>query len=288
MTDIAQALDRIVPPYDGVGDWECVLRDAGLERRPRRRPLRLAAAVALVAAVIGVVALWPSGAGPSVIDRALAATGEGPVLHLVYESDLPHTLVDLETGERTELRAEHEVWFDPEAGLRETERFDGVVQFDVSLSDDEVSEHASSLYTTLAPATARRSSRAGPRSSAGRRRGNAGLLDQDRPEHPRRGRVPGDVRAGFHPRPQNGTTGSPGSLPTRTWRPARRRSGSPTPGLPSELGSYGADVELADAASLLARSPVWAGPDLHGFALNSLRGAPTARAGGADLQGSSA
>ena len=54
------------------------------------------------------------------IDRALAATGEGPVLHLVYESDLPHTLVDLETGERTELRAEHEVWFDPEAGLRET------------------------------------------------------------------------------------------------------------------------------------------------------------------------
>ena len=53
MTDVAEVLDRIAPPYDGAGDWDRVLRDAGLERRSRRLPLRLAAAVALVAAVIG-------------------------------------------------------------------------------------------------------------------------------------------------------------------------------------------------------------------------------------------
>ena len=273
MTDIAQALDRIVPPYDGVGDWERVLRDAGLERRPRRRPLRLAAAVAFVAAVIGVVALWPSGAGPSVIDRALAATGEGPVLHLVYESDLPHTLVDLETGERTELRAEHEVWFDPEAGLRETERFDGVVQFDVSLSGDEVSEHATSLYTSLG---------AGYREAL--ESGQAEVLGEDVVEGTpvywiKIGPNNHDVavsRETFEPVfirvTQNGTAGLTRIVAYHTMPAGSAQLEVTTPEtLPGELGSYGADIELDDAASLLGRPPVWAGPSLNGLALGSVR-----------------
>ena len=273
MTDIAQTLDRIVPPYDGTGDWDRVLRDAGLERRSRRLPLRLATAVALVAVAAGVVALWPSGTGPGVIDRALAATAGGPVLHLVYESDLEHVLVDLETGERTEVTAEQEVWFDPAAGLRETQRFEGVVQFDVALGAGEVSEHARALYTSLG---------AGYREAL--ESGQAEVLGEDVVEGTpvywiKIGPNNHDVavsRETFEPVfirvTQNGTTGltrivayettAAGSAPLEVAEPVR---------LPSELGSYGADVELADAASLLGRPPVWAGPDLHGFALDSLR-----------------
>ena len=273
MTDVAEVLDRIAPPYDGAGDWDRVLRDAGLERRSRRLPLRLAAAVALVAVAAGVVALWPSGTGPSVIDRALAAAAGGPVLHLVYESDLEHTLVDLETGERTEVTAEQEVWFDPEAGLRETQRFEGVVQFDVSLGAAEVSEHASTLYTSLG---------AGYREAL--ESGRAEVLGEDVVEGTpvywiRIGPDNHDVavsRETYEPVfiriAQHGETGltrivvyetmAAGSAPLEVTDPET---------LPSELGSYGADVELSDAAALLGRAPVWAGPDLHGFALDSVR-----------------
>jgi hypothetical protein len=273
MTDIAQTLDRIVPPYDGTGDWHRVLRDAGLDRRPRRLPLRLAAAVALVAVAAGVVALWPSGTGPSVVDRALAATAGGPVLHFVYESDLEHVLVDLETGERTEVTAEQEVWFDPEAGLRETQRFEGVVQFDVSLGPAEVSEHASTLYTSLG---------AGYREAL--ESGRAEVLGEDVVEGTpvywiRVGPDNHDVAVSketyepvFIRVDQYGRTGltrivayqtmPAGSAPLEVTEPV---------GLPSELGSYGADVELADAGALLGRAPVWVGPDLHGFALDAVR-----------------
>ena len=273
MTDIAQALDRIVPPYDGVGDWERVLRDAGLERRPRRRPLRLAAAVALVAIAAGVVALWPSGTGPGVLDRALAATAGGPVLHLIYESDLEHTLVDLETGERTRVTAEQEVWFDPEAGLRETQRFEGVVQFDVSLGAGEVSEHASDLYTSLG---------AGYREAL--ESGQADVLGEDVVKGTpvywiRVGPDNHDVAVSqetyepvFIRVAQNGQTGltrivtyetlAAGSAPLEVTDPET---------LPGELGAPGADVELAEAAPLLGSAPVWAGPDVHGFPLDSVR-----------------
>ena len=283
MTDIAQTLDRLVPPYDGAGDWERVLRDAGLDRRPRRLPLRLAAAVALVAVAAGVVALWPSGTGPGVIDRALAATAGGPVLHLVYESGLEHTLVDLETGDRTEVTAEQEVWFDPEAGLRETQRFEGVVQFDVALGADEVSEHARALYTSLG---------AGYREAL--ESGRAEVLGEDVVEGTpvywiRVGPDNHDVAVSketyepvFIRVAQYGETGltrvvayetmAAGSAPLEVADPVW---------LPGELGSYGADVELADAAALLGSAPVWAGPDLHGFALDSVRELRLPTAGGA-------
>jgi hypothetical protein len=113
-----------------------------LEPRPDANGSHLTAA--------GIVAFWPAGGtGGSVLDRALAATGDGQVLHLVYEGELHRTLVDLETGERTEMRSQHEVWFDPVAGLRETESFDGVVQFDTSPGPDEMPEHATSVYSSL-------------------------------------------------------------------------------------------------------------------------------------------
>ena len=115
MTDVAELLDELVPPYHGTGDWGRVLRDAGLARRPRRRPYRLAAVVALVAAIAGVVAFWPAG---GTVDRY--STARWPRLETdrcftsSSKASFPGTLVDLQTGERTELRSQHEVWFDPE------------------------------------------------------------------------------------------------------------------------------------------------------------------------------
>ena len=83
------------------------------------------------------------------IDRALAATGTGSVLHLVYESDQQHALVDLATGKRTKIRAQHEVWFEPTKVLREKETFDGVVQSDGVFRGGEIPEHATEVYASL-------------------------------------------------------------------------------------------------------------------------------------------
>ena len=47
------------------------------------------------------------------------------------------------------MRSLNEVWFDPEAGFRQTETFDGVVQFDTVLGPDEMPEHATSIYSSL-------------------------------------------------------------------------------------------------------------------------------------------
>ena len=277
MTDVAELLNRIVPRYEGTGDWERVLRDAEVDRRPvrkrRRVQLRLAVAAALVAAIAVVVAFWPAGgSGPSVVERALAATGDGGVLHLVYESELPRALVDLETGERTEVRAEHEVWFDPQAGLRETERFEGVVQFDVSLGADEMSEHASSIYTSL-----------GASYRQALESGRATVVGEDVVEG-----TPGwwiRIAAG-HDVGVSGDTFEPAYIRvTQGGTPALNRivsyetvaagsaplEASAPKGLPDDLGTYGSEIELADAATLLGRDAVWAAGGLHGFPLGSVR-----------------
>jgi hypothetical protein len=227
----------------------------------------------MVAAIAGVVAFLPAGGtGSSVLDRALAATGDGEVLHLVYESELPRTLVDLETGERTEVRAEHEVWFDPEAGLRETERFEGVVQFDVSLGAGEMSGHASSIYTSLG---------AGYREAL--ESGQADVVGEDvvdgTPVYWIRIETGHDIavaRDSFEPvyvRITQGETPAlnrivsyetvDGSAPLE---PAASRN------LPANVTvSYGSEIELADAAQLLGREAVWAGTSVNGLALESVR-----------------
>jgi hypothetical protein len=274
MTDVAELLDELVPPYHGTGDWGRVLRDAGLARRPCRRPYRLAAVVALVAAIAGVIAFWPAGGtGGSVLDRALAATGDGQVLHLVFEGELPRTLVDLQTGERTELRSQREVWFDPEAGLRETETFDGVVQFDTSLGPDEIPEHATSVYSSLG---------VGYREAL--ESGQAKVVGEDTVD----GTAVYWIRIGdghdvavsrdtFAPEYVRVTqNGVPALTRIVTYETVEAGS-APLEGAPQAAGSanvaadYGAQVSFAEAEALLGREPVWAGSSLHGFPLDSVQ-----------------
>ncbi len=142
-----EQLDRMVAPYTGpVPEWSEVLRDACVQRR--RRTLRGSLAVAMAAAA-AVIALPLSGTPPTTLERALAAAGDGQILHLVFLGDLPKTLVDLQTGERMELRSRHEVWFDPSAGMRERETFAGVVQWDVSSGAAATPAHAREVYGSL-------------------------------------------------------------------------------------------------------------------------------------------
>lgn len=276
MTDVAELLDEIVPRYEGTGDWDRVLRDAEIDRLPRRArrraALRLGAAAALVASIASVVAFWPTdGTGPAVLDRALAATGDGPVLHLVYESELPRTIVDLATGERTEVRAEHEVWFDPQAGLRETERFEGVVQFDVSLGAAEMSEHAVSIYGSLG---------AGYREAleSGRAKVVGEQVIDGTPVYWIRVEAGHDVgvsRDTFEPAYVRVMQGGTPALNRITTYETVEAGSAPLEGtrksLPSRAASYGSEIELADAGKLLGSDPVWAGASLAGLPLESVR-----------------
>ena len=91
------------------------------QRPPRRRRMapRLAAVgVAVVAVVLAVLFVPDRVARPGVIGRALAAIGNGRVLHLRTETPSGLVYVDLKSGHRTVDMLQTEVWFD-----RETNRF---------------------------------------------------------------------------------------------------------------------------------------------------------------------
>jgi hypothetical protein len=105
-------------------DWDEVLRRRGRVRdvsRRRIRPVRLAALLAalLVAVTVALVAPW-SGSGRSLSDRALAAIGFQPVLHVVGESASQRQLVDIETGSAEPIMQRYEIWYDQTRGLKHT------------------------------------------------------------------------------------------------------------------------------------------------------------------------
>jgi hypothetical protein len=124
---LGATLEALVPPFDDeAGQWEDVLRRTGPTSPPRRalrRPRIAAAALATVAAVCALVLANPFGGDEKgVLEQALAAVGKGPVLHVVTRTGTVGTLVDLDSGRRTQLRAKTDVWFDPKRGARTTIR----------------------------------------------------------------------------------------------------------------------------------------------------------------------
>jgi hypothetical protein len=108
------------------------LPEARAVTRPRpTRALRLAAAATVALAVVGVALLADGlrGPGPFTTEKAVAALGEGPVLHAVAELELPWaTIVDLESGEERAQFQQTEFWYDAEQGrLRARVTVDGTV-----------------------------------------------------------------------------------------------------------------------------------------------------------------
>lgn len=133
-TDIAALLDELTPSYnDRVGEWERVAADARQATRARTSTatrFRLGVLAAAIVAAAALVLSWPfAGHHGTVLDRALAAVGDGPVLHAVLRGEWGGTLVDLSTGARTPIYGDDEVWFDTETGqTHQIERLGGVVQ----------------------------------------------------------------------------------------------------------------------------------------------------------------
>jgi hypothetical protein len=120
MQDMRDVVERLEPIPDERGDWGAVIRDA----RPRRRPVLVGSVAGVVVAAAALFALtlfepW-EGERQTLLERALAAVDDGPVLHVVLRGEWGGTLVDLKTGERTPVHGENETWYDPERELVHT------------------------------------------------------------------------------------------------------------------------------------------------------------------------
>ena len=105
-----------------------------------RRALASAFAVAALAA-LALVAPWDRD-GPGAVERALAAVGDGPVVHaLVRYSD--GTRVEVATGRERRATKEVEMWLDePRKTVTAVERRDGIVLGTTQGSTDALREGA--------------------------------------------------------------------------------------------------------------------------------------------------
>jgi hypothetical protein len=120
MRDVKDALDRMQPKPEAQGDWDAVLRDARVER-PSTFVRPLAGVAAAVTALFALALFQPwEGDSPSFLERALAAVDDGPVLHVVLRGEWGGTLADLQTGERSPVHGENEIWYDPDRELVHT------------------------------------------------------------------------------------------------------------------------------------------------------------------------
>jgi hypothetical protein len=129
--DVKEHLEKLTPETDGLPHWDAVLRDARPSRVRWAMPRLAIVGVVIAAAVLVAVAPWRGDEPTGILDRALAAVGDGEVLHVVFRGEWGGTVVDLETGKRTPAYGENEVWYDPKRDLvHSVSRFGGVVEHD--------------------------------------------------------------------------------------------------------------------------------------------------------------
>jgi hypothetical protein len=150
VTDLRQRLERLVPELHGEGQWDRVLADAD---RSRARRLSLVLSLAAAAAAAAILALaWPFGSERSggVLERALAAIGEGPVLHVVYRGEESPVRVGLVTGEVAAVVSETEVWYDPQRGVNYISRLDGKVHSEHLVPQRDLSARQIEHFVALA------------------------------------------------------------------------------------------------------------------------------------------
>jgi hypothetical protein len=151
---LATALDELVSvPEDAYGDWDDVLRRAhlfgesertldkppqhmpvdrrlsprgrhGMLRGLRRKAILTVVLALLIAAVAAVVPGRIGHGRTTLIDRAIAAIGNGRMTHIVL--DRPGTrLVDFRTGRTTLVQTRSEFWADPKLGTLGRMTLDG-------------------------------------------------------------------------------------------------------------------------------------------------------------------
>jgi hypothetical protein len=143
---VERTLDEMVPTRPQPDRWAAIVADAELHTGAARRRQRLwligaVPALGLVVAAVVVALAWPFGGGPggSILERAAAAIGDGPVLHVVVRSGFGGTLINLRSGARSELHGKEEIWFDPQRGIHQVSSFGGVLQSDALYPPGRVS-----------------------------------------------------------------------------------------------------------------------------------------------------
>ena len=97
---------------------------AATQRKPRRHlpipRLVVVAAVLGLAIAAALISPW-QGRGSGFVERALAAIGDGQVIHVISVGDQTgQDVVDLQTGSERPVYAQNEVWFDASRGLERT------------------------------------------------------------------------------------------------------------------------------------------------------------------------
>jgi hypothetical protein len=152
MSELQERLHGLVPEPVQRPDWDAVLKDARSRRRSPLVHLAIATIVDALAALF-IVAPWKASERVSILDRALAAAGDGPVLHVVFRGGWGATLVDLKTGERQPVYGEREVWFDPNRNLvHQISRFGGVVEGDELYERNKGDRELTALWRDYRPA----------------------------------------------------------------------------------------------------------------------------------------
>jgi hypothetical protein len=101
-------------------------------RRWRLPSVALAAGVAAAVVAVLLVSPW-SGSDGGLVQRALAAVGTGPVMHIVVEVPPSTVYVNLKTGHQTAETVRQETWFD-----RQNDRYRGTVHVGDRLVSDYV------------------------------------------------------------------------------------------------------------------------------------------------------
>jgi hypothetical protein len=129
-------------------------------RSGRRWPPLLVAFVTVVVA-LAAAAVWERGGTPSLVERALAAVGEGPVVHVVIEQQTENVYVELESGERIPQLQQIELWIDERRSMEhEVRRIDGRVVSEVLVTPELMVSPHPPVYTcawiTAHPAAARK------------------------------------------------------------------------------------------------------------------------------------
>jgi DNA-directed RNA polymerase specialized sigma24 family protein len=120
--------------------WQSVIDDALTAKRKRWWFVRavLVAGVAVAAGASTAALAWSFGGGAheTVLQRAAATLGDGPVLHFVIRGGWGGTLIDLKTGSRNYFYATEEFWYERGGRIHEVSRFAGVAQGDATYSAD--------------------------------------------------------------------------------------------------------------------------------------------------------
>jgi hypothetical protein len=282
--DVKERLERLTPVTARLPDWEGVLRDA----RPAR-VRRAAPRVAIVGAVVGLAALfavapWREAERTGILDRARAAVGGGPVLHVVVREGWGAHLVDLETGERTWLNGEREVWYDPSRGLHSVSWLGGARQGEELWPAGKVPRLEAKTYGFLAEGyrqalAAGRARLVGPGVVEGIPVYWIRVDAQVAPEGSRPREWVQDVavsRESYEPVASRGTRDggiAPGTfLPIVDLEMLTPGEGDFTKG-PSNwdqeavVREHADQIELPDAASVLGRGPLWLGSEHSGLRL---------------------